>query len=59
MSDEKITEQIPVYFKSSEMKLVNIAAKTEERSVSNFIRLAVMKKLNRFKSGEELEKKEE
>lgn len=45
MTEEKIDVQQAVYFKPSEFKLVEEAAKVEDRTVSNFIRRIVLAKI--------------
>lgn len=59
MEEEKLTQPVPVYFRPSEVRLLELAAEQEKRSVSNFIRAKVLDKIGEFKDGDELEKKGE
>ena len=58
MEEERIDFQQAVYFKESEIKIIEKIAKEEERSISNWIRKVVLEKMVKFETGEELKKKD-
>lgn len=58
MNEGNLTEQLPVLVTKEEKILIEKCAKAENRSVSNFCRLAVIDKVRMFKSADELDKKQ-